>query len=73
MFGNSIRDGTKIYKSMTKVPLDDVLENLHQLRIRESDQLKTVFVQHENSSEDIDEVEDNGEEKHRSETSIAKF
>ena len=62
-----------IYKSMTKIPLDDFLENLYKLRIRESDQLKTVFACHENSSEDIDEVEDNGEEKHRSETSIAKF
>ena len=66
-----------IYKSMTKIPLDDVLENLCKLRIRESDQLKTVFACHKKSSEDIDapvtEVEDNGEEKHRSETSIAKF
>ena len=29
--------------SMTKIPPDDVLESLHQLRMRESDQLKTVF------------------------------
>ena len=28
--------------SMTKIPPDDVLENLYKLRIRESDQLKTV-------------------------------
>ena len=28
---------------MTKIPPDDVLESLHQLRIRESDQLKTVL------------------------------
>ena len=29
--------------SMTKIPPDDVLESLYKLRIRESDQLKTVF------------------------------
>ena len=29
--------------SMTKIPPDDVLESLHKLRIRESDQLKTVL------------------------------
>ena len=29
--------------SMTKIPLDDVLECLYKLRIRESDQLKTVL------------------------------
>ena len=28
---------------MSKIPSDDVLECLHQLRIRESDQLKTVL------------------------------
>ena len=29
--------------SMTKIPLDDVLEGVYKLRIRVSDQLKTVF------------------------------
>ena len=29
--------------SMTKMPLDDILESLYKLRIRESDQLKTVL------------------------------
>ena len=29
--------------SMTKIPTDDVLESLYMLRIRESDQLKTVL------------------------------
>ena len=33
----------EIILSMTKIPLDDVLESLHKLRIRESDQLKTVL------------------------------
>ena len=28
---------------MTKIPSDDILEGLYKLRIRESDQLKTVF------------------------------
>ena len=33
----------EILLSMSKIPPDDVLENLHKLRIRESDQLKTVL------------------------------
>ena len=33
----------EILFSMTKIPLDDVLETLYKLRIRESDQLKTVL------------------------------
>ena len=33
----------EILLSMTKIPLDDVLESLYKLRIRESDQLKTVL------------------------------
>ena len=28
---------------MTKIPPDDILESLYKLRIRESDQLKTVL------------------------------
>ena len=28
---------------MTKIPPDDVLESIYKLRIRESDQLKTVL------------------------------
>ena len=43
MFRNSIRDGDEILLSMTKIPVDDVLENLYKLRIRESDQFKTVL------------------------------
>ena len=43
MFRNSIQDGKKILLSMTKIPSDDVLEGLYKLRIRESDQLRTVL------------------------------
>ena len=32
-----------ILLSMTKIPPDDILESLYKLRIRESDQLKTVM------------------------------
>ena len=32
-----------ILSSMTKIPSDDILEGLYKLRIRESDQLKTVL------------------------------
>ena len=64
---------------MTKIPPDDVLESLCKLRTRESDQLKyrIRIVRHGNSSKDIDaqlsEDEDDGEKKHRSETSTTKF
>ena len=33
----------EVLLSMTKMPSDDVLESLFKLRIRESDQLKTVL------------------------------
>ena len=33
----------EILLSMTKIPIDDTLESLYKLRIRESDQLKTVL------------------------------
>ena len=65
--------------SMLKFQSDDVRESLYWLRIRESDQLKTVFgiVRHGDSSQDIDaqlsEIENDGEEKCKSETSIANF
>ena len=38
---DAMRD--EILLSMTKIPPDEVLESLHKLRIRESDQLKTVL------------------------------
>ena len=33
----------RIFKSLTKIPPDDILESLYKLRIRESDQLKTAM------------------------------
>ena len=60
---------------MTKIPSDDILESLYKLRIRESEQLKTVLELNdmENHQKKADghlsETEDNVEEKHRSETS----
>ena len=65
--------------SFSKIPPDDVLESLYSLRLRESDQLKTVLEQYEmdNSSEIIDaqlsKIGDNGEEKHGSETWFRYF
>ena len=41
-FRNSIRYG-EVLLSMSKIPSDDILESLRKLRIRESDQLKTVL------------------------------
>ena len=64
----------EVLLSMTKNPSDDILESLCKLKIRESDQLKTVleFVRHGDSSGDIGsqltEVECHGEEEYRSET-----
>ena len=33
----------EVVQSVTKIPSDDMLESLYKLRIRESDQLKSVF------------------------------
>ena len=35
--------GDEVLLSMSKIPSDDILESLYKLRIRESDQLKTVL------------------------------
>ena len=46
----------EILLSMTKIPPDDILESLYKLRIRESDQLKTVLkfcLLHGNSSQEM--------------------
>ena len=43
MFGNSIPDGTKFCCRCVKIPSDDILESVYRMRIRESDQLKTVL------------------------------
>ena len=42
-FRNSIQDGTKFDCRCQKNPSDDILGSLYKLRIRESDQLKTVL------------------------------
>ena len=41
IFRNSEWDGNSL--SSTKIPLDDILEGLHKLRIRESEKLTTVL------------------------------
>ena len=43
IFRISIRSGMEFFLSMTKIPLDDILEGLYKLRIRESEKLKTVL------------------------------
>ena len=64
---------------MTKIPLDDILESLYTLRIRESDQRKTVLewydieIPQEISKPDYPKSKNDGEEKQRSETPIAKL
>ena len=79
IFRNSIKDGKNFFLSMTKFPSDDILENLHKLKMRESEQLKTVLelydmeihqkiLMHNNQR-----LKNDGEEKYRSETSIANF
>ena len=61
---------------MTKIPPDDVLESLYKLRTHESDQLRTVLElydikNHQKiSMPNYQKIEDDGEKKHRSETSI---
>ena len=75
----------EILFSMTKIPSDGILESLYKLRIRESDQLKTVLKLYGmgDSSEDIYSSEDigsqlskvgnHGQEEYGSETSITKL
>ena len=57
---------------MTKIPPDDVLESLYRLGIRQSDQLKTVLELYDMGIDQISKLENDGEEKHRSETSDMK-
>ena len=62
---------------MSKIPSDDVLESLYKLRIRESDQLKTVSdlyemeIHQKISMPNYQKIEDDGEKKKRSKTPIA--
>ena len=69
----------EVLLSMSKIPSDDILENLYKMRIRESDQLKTLLelydreIHQKISMGQLSQVEDNGEKKYRSETPIAKL
>ena len=69
----------EVLLSMSIVPSDEIFESLDKLRIRESDQLKKRIriVRDGESSKDIDaqlsEIEDHGEKKYRSETTITKL
>ena len=53
--------------SMTKIPSDDILEGLYQLRTRESEKLKTVLELY-NMETLLSQIEDNGEKKYRAES-----
>ena len=64
--------------STSKSPSDDFLVSPYELRIRESAQLKTVLELcdmeiHQKISMPDKKIESDGEEKHRSETQIAKL
>ena len=67
----------EIILSMAKIPPDDVLESLHKLRIREFDQLKTVFEFYDmeiyQKISNYQKLMTILKKKHRSETSITKF
>ena len=69
----------EILLSKTKLPSDDVLESLYKLRIRESEQLKTVLelydmaIHQKISMPDCQKLKNNGEEDYKSETSITKL
>ena len=60
---------------MSKIPPDDILESLYKLRIRGSDQLKTVLELYDMEIHQKISMPnyDNGEGKFSSETSIAKL
>ena len=64
---------------MSEIPSDDILESLLKLIIRESAQLKTVLelydmeIHQKIPMPSYQKVEGNGEEEHRSETSITKL
>ena len=47
MFRILIQYGTEVLLSISKVPNDKILESLYKIRIRESDQLKTVLTMYE--------------------------
>ena len=64
-----------ILLSMTKIPSDDILEGLYNLRIRESEKLKTVLelynmeIHQKKAGPDyLSQIEDDGEKKYRAES-----
>ena len=60
--------------SVTKIPSDDILESLYKLRIRESEQVKTVLELYDlEIHQKISMPNNQGEKKKRSDTSTAKF
>ena len=65
--------------SMIKVPPDDVLKSLYKLRIRESDQLRTVLELHDmeihqkKAGPDYHRLKNNGEKKCRAESTNQEF
>ena len=69
----------EVLLSMWKIPSDDFLESLYNLRktLVRATQNRIGIVRHGDSSEKIDaqlsKIDDDGEEKYRSETSIAKY
>ena len=69
----------EVLLSMSTIPSDDIWESLYKLRIRESAQLKAVLGLHDmeihqnTSMPNYQKIEDNGQHKLRSETSIAKL
>ena len=68
----------KVLLSMSKIPYDEILESLYKLRIRESVNSKpywncTAWRFHQRISVPNYQVENNGEEECRSETSTTKL
>ena len=74
-----VQELTKFYYQRQKISSDDVLENLSKLRIRESEQLKTVLgfydmeIHQKISMPNYKKLKNHGEEEFRSETSITKL
>ena len=70
IFRNSIRNVMDFF-TMTKIPSDDILEELYKLRIRESEKLKTVLelydleIHQKKAGPDYHRLNDDGEKKYR--------
>ena len=69
----------EVLLSMSTINSDDIWESQYKLRIRKSAQLKAVLGLHDmethqnTSMPNYQKIEDNGQDKLRSETSIAKL